>query len=66
MTSLFCCFWANLTTLQNLNPMIASGINKIAKESEKTSTDTITIISRSGMAIKLGKFEVIRIDETSM
>jgi hypothetical protein len=46
--------------------MIAIGINKIAKESEKTSTNTITIISRSGMAIKLGKFEVIRIDETSM
>ena len=50
--------------LQNLNPIIAIGINNIAKATEKNTTDVTTITSRKGMAINLGMFDEKRIAET--
>ena len=54
-------FLANLIARQNLYPMIAIGINKIAKNTENRIMDPAIITNRSGMAIKLGRFEEIRI-----
>jgi hypothetical protein len=47
-----------------LNPIIAIGINKIAKATENITTDVTTITSRKGMAINLGRFDEKRIAET--
>ncbi|MEY3787159.1 MAG: hypothetical protein RLZ75_1366, partial [Pseudomonadota bacterium] len=50
---------------QNLKPIIAIGINNIAKATENITTEATTITSISGIPINLGRFEEIRIDGTS-
>jgi hypothetical protein len=47
-----------------LNPIIAIGINNIAKATENNTTEETTITSNIGMAINLGRFDEKRIDGT--
>lgn len=54
-------FLANFIARQNLNPIIAIGINKIAKATENNTTEVTTITSSNGMAINLRRFEDLRI-----
>ena len=53
-------FRADFIARQNLNPIIAIGISRIAKNTENRIMEIVIINNRSGMAIKLGTFEEIR------
>jgi hypothetical protein len=54
-------FLANFIARQNLYPMIAIGISRIAKNTENRIMEPAIMTNKSGMAIKLGRFEEIRI-----
>jgi hypothetical protein len=54
-------FLANFIARQNLYPMIAIGISRIAKNTENRIMEPAIMTNKSGMTIKLGRFEEIRI-----
>ena len=54
-------FRANLIIRQNLYPMIAIGISRIAKNNENRIMEPAIITNSSGMATMRGRFEEIRI-----
>jgi hypothetical protein len=54
-------FLANFIARQNLYPIIAIGISRIAKNTENRIMEPAIITNSSGMTIMLGRFEEIRI-----
>jgi hypothetical protein len=54
-------FLANFIARQNLYPMIAIGISRIAKNNENRIMEPAIITNSSGMATMRGRFEEIRI-----
>ena len=54
-------FLANFIARQNLYPMITIGISRIAKNTENRIMEPAIMTNKSGMTIKLGRFEEIRI-----
>ena len=53
-------FLANFIARQNLYPIIAIGISRIAKNTENRIMEPAIMTNKSGMAIMLGRFEEIR------